>query len=333
VTKVQATDADTGDVINYSISGGTDSSLFSINSSTGVLSFKSAPLSTGEYQVIVRADDVVSSFDTQTMTVNVVSSDTVPPTLTISSSDSNLSAGEVATIYFQFSEPVQNFTSSSLNISGGTLAGLAQSGTDSTVYTAQFTQTGTGTAPSISVGTSKYQDLAGNNNTTTASLTLAYDVTAPTVAVDIAGTDIAYGETKTVTFTFSENIGTSFSISDISVTNGTVSGLLQNSVNPLVWTAALQATNASAGPTVSVISSSYFDLAGNRGSAGSDSATLAPPTIDLANTAVSDTGSSSSDNITNNRKPVIIGQTSSNDTSVTVTVKSGSSTYVLIRCQ
>jgi len=43
VTTVTATDEDTGDTLTYSISGGADSALFSINSSTGVLTFVSAP--------------------------------------------------------------------------------------------------------------------------------------------------------------------------------------------------------------------------------------------------------------------------------------------------
>jgi len=43
VTTVTATDEDTADTLTYSISGGADQALFSINSSTGVLTFASAP--------------------------------------------------------------------------------------------------------------------------------------------------------------------------------------------------------------------------------------------------------------------------------------------------
>ncbi len=43
VTTVTATDQDTGDTLTYSISGGPDQALFSINSSTGVLTFASPP--------------------------------------------------------------------------------------------------------------------------------------------------------------------------------------------------------------------------------------------------------------------------------------------------
>ena len=43
VQTVTATDADAGTTLNYSIVGGADQSLFAINASTGVLTFKSAP--------------------------------------------------------------------------------------------------------------------------------------------------------------------------------------------------------------------------------------------------------------------------------------------------
>src|SRR5215813_5208921 len=78
VTTVKATDAD-NDVITYSISGGDDANFFTINASTGVLSFKSGPdfenpLDTGgdnTYDVIVKADDGVGGNDTQEITVQV----------------------------------------------------------------------------------------------------------------------------------------------------------------------------------------------------------------------------------------------------------------------
>jgi hypothetical protein len=220
---------------------------------------------------------------------------------------------------------VQNFTLSDVTVTGGTLGAITQSGTNPTLYTATFTQTGSGAAPTFNVAANTYQDLA-NNNGTAASLTLAYDVVAPTVIVDISGTEIAYGETKIVTFTFSEDPGSSFSISDITVTNGLLTNLIQTA-NPKIWTASLKAISSVAGPTVAVFNHSYSDTAGNLGSSGTDTSTLIPPSIDLANTSASDTGISSTDNITSNRKPVIVGIFQS-DPVVTVTVISGANTYV-----
>ena len=67
VTTVIATDADAGDTLTYSISGGTDAALFSINAS-GKLAFKAAS-ALGSYQVIVKVDDGKGGTDTQTLTV------------------------------------------------------------------------------------------------------------------------------------------------------------------------------------------------------------------------------------------------------------------------
>lgn len=310
VTTVTATDADYGDVLTYSISGGTHSGLFSINPSSGALSFKSAAVA-GSYQVIVTVTDANGNADLQTLSVNVTATDTTAPSVVISSSDSNLSAGEACTISFKFSELVQGFTLSDVNYTGGTLTGLTQSATDPTLYTATFTQSGTSVAnPTFNIAANTYQDLASptpNNGTAATQLTLNADWTPPTVGVTFSSTTISTGESKIVTFTFSENPGNSFSTSDITVTNATLSDLMQTA-DPKVWTATILSTSARYSPVVTVINQSYTDLAGNPGSSGTNTLRLVPPAIDLANDPVSDTGVSSSDNITTNRKPIISGK-------------------------
>jgi hypothetical protein len=67
VTTVTATDADS-DTLTYSLSGGADAALFTIDLSTGKLDFKAASVS-GTYQVIVQVDDGKGRSDTQTLTV------------------------------------------------------------------------------------------------------------------------------------------------------------------------------------------------------------------------------------------------------------------------
>ena len=78
VTTVTATDADVPpDTLTFSIAGGADAALFSINSSTGVLSFNT-PLdfdnptdanSDGIYEVTVQVDDGNGGLDTQAISV------------------------------------------------------------------------------------------------------------------------------------------------------------------------------------------------------------------------------------------------------------------------
>lgn len=79
VTTVVATDSDAGQSVTYSISGGDDAALFTINSSTGALSFLASPDfenptdadGNNVYSVIVRASDGNGGVDTQTISVSV----------------------------------------------------------------------------------------------------------------------------------------------------------------------------------------------------------------------------------------------------------------------
>ncbi|MET3600839.1 Ig-like domain-containing protein, partial [Martelella mangrovi] len=83
-----------------------------------------------------------------------------------------------------------------------------------------------------------------------------------------------------VTFTFSEAVD-GFDAGDVSVGNGTLSDLTQ--VDDHTWTATVT-PDATGDVTVSVAAGSYTDLAGNAGSAGSDSDVFdrTAPTVDVA---------------------------------------------------
>lgn len=79
VTTVTATDAESGSALTYSISGGADASLFTIDPVTGTISFITAPdfenpTDLGEdnvYDVVVRATDANGGFDEQALAVAV----------------------------------------------------------------------------------------------------------------------------------------------------------------------------------------------------------------------------------------------------------------------
>jgi Ca2+-binding RTX toxin-like protein/type III secretion system FlhB-like substrate exporter len=79
VTTVGATDPDIGQALSYAIAGGADAALFTINASTGALSFINAPdfedpADTDQnnvYQVIVSARDVDGGIDTQSLSITV----------------------------------------------------------------------------------------------------------------------------------------------------------------------------------------------------------------------------------------------------------------------
>lgn len=80
-----AGDPDGGDVLTYSITGGTGSGIFNINSATGALT-----LATGvnyevanSYTLNLRVQDTAGLFDTLTITMNIIDQNDVPGTLTL----------------------------------------------------------------------------------------------------------------------------------------------------------------------------------------------------------------------------------------------------------
>ncbi|SOC46995.1 hemolysin type calcium-binding protein [Rhizobium subbaraonis] len=85
ITTIAASDEEGGGLV-FSISGGADQSLFKIDASTGVLSFKSAadfenPSDTGKnnvYDVVVRATDEGRAFNDKAMAITVSNSNDAP---------------------------------------------------------------------------------------------------------------------------------------------------------------------------------------------------------------------------------------------------------------
>ncbi len=92
VTTVTATDADTRQTLTYSISGGADAAKFAINSSTGALSFITAPDyeaptdsgGNNVYDVMVQVSDGNGRTDTQTIAVTVTNANETPTDLSLS---------------------------------------------------------------------------------------------------------------------------------------------------------------------------------------------------------------------------------------------------------
>jgi uncharacterized delta-60 repeat protein len=106
-------------------------------------------------------------------------------------------------------------------------------------------------------------DVAGNISTTSTANVLL-DRSAPTLTITSSTGALEFGQTATLTFTFSETpVG--FSASDVSVTGGTLSGLVATA-DPKVFTATLTPTLAAAGALVVTVANSVFtDAAGNAG--------------------------------------------------------------------
>ena len=108
-------------------------------------------------------------------------------------------------------------------------------------------------------------DIAGNSNTST-PLTVTIDTIAPTVAISSNVATLKAGETATITFTFSENPGTTFTRSDITVSGGSLSAISGTGVTRTATFTPTPDTQTTANAAISVKANSYTDLAGNQGS-------------------------------------------------------------------
>ncbi|WP_210245161.1 SwmB domain-containing protein, partial [Methylobacterium sp. WL9] len=112
----------------------------------------------------------------------------------------------------------------------------------------------TGTGITDSVGNAIASGLSGSVTT--------IDRIVPTVSIVAAETSLATGESTSVTFRFSEAPTNFDPYTDITATNGTISNVFQDSINPLSYTATFTAT-AITGASITVGVSTFADAAGN----------------------------------------------------------------------
>ncbi|SFL45397.1 Ig-like domain-containing protein [Pseudomonas sp. NFACC46-3] len=199
--------------------------------------------------------------------------DTQVPTATIVVADTSLSIGETSQVTITFNEAVSGFDNSDLTVSNGTLSNVSSSDGGVT-WTATFTPSASiaDTSNLITLDNTGVVNVSGNAGVgTTDSNNYAIDTVRPTATIVVADTAIAAGETSLVTITFSEAV-TGFTTADLSVANGTLSGLSSND-GGITWTATF---TPAAGITdtsnvITLANSGVADLAGNAGSGTTDS--------------------------------------------------------------
>ncbi|SFU27133.1 Ig-like domain-containing protein [Pseudoduganella namucuonensis] len=141
----------------------------------------------------------------------------------------------------------------------------------------------------------------GYENSTVKTKSFTLDQTAPTATVTLNDGSLTPGQTTTVYFRFNEAV-TDLALSDITVTGGTLSALSGSGSS---WSATLTPDSGAAGAgTVTLAGGAVLDRAGNVSGAGAVGATFSynnirpTATVDSA-IALTDTGSSASDAITN----------------------------------
>ncbi|WP_420235187.1 Ig-like domain-containing protein [Pseudomonas sp. ABY48] len=212
---------------------------------------------------------------------NYIVNDTVAPTASIVVSDTALRIGETSTVTITFSEAVSGFTTADLTVANGTLSGLSSSDGGIT-WTATLTPDAaiTDTSNLIVLNNTGVADLNGNAGVgTTNSNNYAVDTQRPTATIVVSDTALRAGETSVVTITFTEAVS-GFTTADLTVANGTVTGL-SSSDGGITWTGTLT-PSASVSDTSNLITldnTGIADSAGNAGSGTTDSNNYAIDTL------------------------------------------------------
>ncbi|MCD2514913.1 Ig-like domain-containing protein [Massilia sp. G4R7] len=206
-----------------------------------------------------------------------------------------------------------------------TFTGSAESGTTVTLVDGAGNAIGSGVAvdgawaivPTAALAngahavSARATDSAGNVGTASAALVVHIDTVAPALSITSNVAQLKIGDSATVTFTFSEDPGATFTRADITVDGGTL-GVLSGSglTRSAVFTPAAGIDGGVA--TITVTAGSYTDAAGNAGGAGTTPLlrfdTLAPAAPSIPDLdAASDTGASDSDNLTTDTTPTFSG--------------------------
>ena len=155
------------------------------------------------------------------------------------------------------------------------------------------------------------RDAAGNLSAVSEALQVRIDKTAPTVSITASVAQLKIGDSATITFTFSEDPGTTFTHADVQVEGGTLGALSGAGLTrSAVFTPTAGIDDGVA--VITIGAGAYTDSAGNVGGAGAAPslrfdtlAPIAPSTPDLD--AASDTGVSDSDNLTTDTTPTFRG--------------------------
>ncbi|MGG3504012.1 Ig-like domain-containing protein [Paenibacillus lautus] len=221
--------------------------------------------------------------------------DTRRPIATIVVADTALSIGETSTVTITFSEAVIGFTNADLTVANGTLSAVSSSDGGIT-WTATLTPTSgiIDATNIITLDNTGVADLAGNSGTgITSSNNYAIDTTQLTATIVVADTTLSIGETSLVTMTFSEAV-TGFTLADLTVANGTLSGL-STSDGGITWTVTLTPVTGITDATnvITLDNTGVQNAAGKTGTGTTDSNNYAidtqrpTATIVVADTALS----------------------------------------------
>ena len=283
----------------------------------GNWSITSSALSSGNHTITAKATDAAGNTSTTSTSLSVTVDTTAPiapssPDMTSATDSGTLSGDNITSnntpVFTGTAEA--NSTVKLYDTNGTTLLGTATAdGSGNWSITSSTLSEGSHTL------TVKATDTAGNTSVASSSLAVTVDRTAPTttIATKSFSADTGSSNTdfitkiaaQTISGTLSANVG-SGEIVYVSLDNGASWTAATTSVGANTWSLSGQTLAASNTLKVKVT-----DAAGNDGAVTSQvyvldtSAPSAPPTPDM--TSASDTGTSSTDNITSNTTPTFTG--------------------------
>ncbi|SVB32981.1 uncharacterized protein METZ01_LOCUS185835, partial [marine metagenome] len=197
---------------------------------------------------------------------------TAPSVSSFTLSDTELKAGDNATVRLVFSEVVASFSSDDdITVDTGTLASMTSS--NNITWTGTFTPTADeeDAGNKLSLATS-YTDTAGNAGTAATTLNYEVDTLAPSViSFTLSPTALKAGDNATVTLVFSEAVASFSSAADITVAgtagaadNGSLATM--TSINNITWTGTFTPTaNTEEASNTLSLAASWTDTVGNAG--------------------------------------------------------------------
>ncbi|MFI2859326.1 Ig-like domain-containing protein [Paenibacillus sp. JSM ZJ436] len=225
--------------------------------------------------------DAAGNTGTGTTDSNNYAIDTLRPSAVIVIEDTALTVGKTSLVTITFSEAVTGLTSADLTVPNGTLSGLAPVD-EGITWTATLTPSANieDMTNVITLYNTGVVDEAGNAGSgSTDSNNYAIDTLRPSAEVEIRDTALTIGKTSLVTITFSETV-TGFTEADLTVPNGTLSGLA-SSDGGITWTATLTPSSNIEDTTnvITLDNTGVADFAGNSGSGSTDSNNYAIDTL------------------------------------------------------
>ena len=207
---------------------------------------------------------IASSDEVNTSSTSFTVDTTVPTVTSFTMNKNTLKVGETATFNVVFSEEVVGFEAVDIDASGGVVSLTQDSTTEySGVYTPNTnTEIGVGT---LTIAEGSYVDTGGNVGSTASTSNYAVDTQAPSGTFTTDTNKITSGQTATITLTFSEEISGFDSNTDVTVSNGTLSQMTNDSGDNRTFVGTFTPGTTTGTTNFTLVSESYVDSFSNVG--------------------------------------------------------------------